>query len=153
VSSPRIPRSFPRFFFHSCRLAPSSRTWISVELSRSDDFNLSTGRKKSGTHSNRGEPPVSAGAGVSAASFILSDLSISVLSLSPFRFRLRLSSAGRSTNLPLASPLQPLPLAFILIPSSSSPSSSSFSPFECRAMEDRLLRGCCGLQRNYKTRA
>lgn len=58
MSSPRIPRSFPRFFFHSCRLAPSSRTWISVELSRSDDFNLSTGRKKSGTHSNRGEPPL-----------------------------------------------------------------------------------------------
>lgn len=58
VSFPRIPRSFPRFFFHSCRLAPSSRTWISVELSRSDDFNLSTGRKKSGTHSNRGEPPL-----------------------------------------------------------------------------------------------
>lgn len=56
MSSSRIPRSSTRFFFHSCRLAPSSRTWISVEFSRSDDFNLSTGRKKSGTHSNRGGP-------------------------------------------------------------------------------------------------
>jgi len=138
VSSPRILRSFPRFFFHSCRLAPSSRTWISVELSRSDDFNLSTGRKKSGTHSNRGEPPLV------PASFILRPyirpLFIS-FSLSPVPL------VGRPVPQTCSYLLFSLYLFLFLIfaPCVSLSLSLCSFYFRRRAIKNRLLRGCYGI--------
>ena len=84
--------------------------WISVEFSRSDDFNLSTGRKKSGTHSDRGGPPPPPSprlvSGVSVAS---STLFLFLLSLS--------SSASLSTHYSPSSPS--LLSSFIVLPSRS----------------------------------
>lgn len=144
VSSPRIPRSFPRFFFHSCRLAPSSRTWISVELSRSDDFNLSTGRKKSGTHSNRGEPPLVPERAAASSIFrpYIRPLFISFSLPGPV-----LSSTYSSFPLPTLfhSPRRPASSSsrlFLSLFSYALPSRTHLvTPF---GVENRLLRGCQG---------
>jgi len=118
-----------------------------VELSRSDDFNLSTGRKKSGTRSNR-EPESrrsAAGRGASAASFILRPYIRRPLFISFSLSSVALAGWPLRKPIALLSPLQP-PLVFIPIFASSSLLSLRTRVRDGKSLAPGLLRGSTELQ-------